>query len=168
MAMPPVPMRLQIVLAVQTFLRGIQGTAAGYFHTVRSDSVTTKMDANLWLLPYSALPYFVVMPSTPESDRYDPSRVLLIEFPILIVGRMDADPEVTGAEKLTTWERLFADIERALTHHPTTRAVDVTLGGLVTDIRITDRQAGIDVGASPQVHVRVSATARYRRYYGEA
>lgn len=162
------PTRQQIVLAVQRALRGIAGEAAGFFHTVKASSVSAEMTTDLWQVPYSELPYFIVMPDSHETDRYQPSMVLLVEFPVLIVGRMDAEAGSIGTERLRTWERLFADVERALTHDPVTRARDLTLGGLVTDIRLTDRQAGVDVGLSRQVHVRIQATTKYRRLYGEA
>lgn len=153
------PKRLQIVLAVQAALRRINGEAGGYFFAVQEASVSTELNTDLWSLPYASLPYLVVVPDSGQQDEYQPANVLKVVFPLLIVGRMDAEAGSIGTERLRTWEQLFADIERALTR-------DITLGGLVVDTRITDRQAGVDVGSSPQVHVRVNVRTTFYRQYG--
>ena len=165
--MPTDPKRYTVVLAVAEALRAIDA-AHGYFHTVKPTSVTTKMDSDLWTVPESALPYFVVMPDSFENDDYLRGMQVKVDFPLLIVGRMDAPRGSVGTEKLQTWEQLFADIERAVTHHPVTGVEDVTLGGQVVDVTVTSRQAGIDVGSSPQVHVRIGVTAQYFRRFGAA
>ena len=158
--MPPSdPLRQQVLEAIQTKLRAIVAGAL-YFNTVKSTSVVLEGNANLMTMPHTEDPYFIVEP-TPEGSRfYMPAMRMKNNFQVSITARNHA-PGGTGlSRKMETWEQLLADIEVALTR-------DITLGGLVIDVRLLEPTPGYDLNQqSPMVMVVQPLICTLIRTYG--
>lgn len=157
--MPDSPKRLQILQAIQTRLQAITG--AGYHYPVTvATNVTIDPTVNVLTAAVapSDQPLYIVEP-TPEGTRqFWPAMQLVNGFRGTITARKDVTDSDDPAAKATIWENLAADIE-------TTMAVDVTLGGLVYDIRLLEPAPFIGVG-SPIVVLVQPWEARLHRTYG--
>lgn len=150
--------RLQILKAIQALLQGMTGAAYHYPTTV-ADMVT--IDPTVNALTHTAVPdqpLYIVEP-TPEGTRtFWPAMQLVNEFRGTITVRKDISDVVDPLARATVWENLAADIEVAL-------SADVTLGGLVYDVRLLEPAPFVGVG-SPVVILVQPWEARLHRTYG--
>lgn len=157
--MPNASTRLQVLQAIQTRLQAISGASYHYPVTVAAN-VTIDPTVNVLTAGIAPgdLPLYVVEP-TPEGTRqFWPAMQLVNGFRGTITARKDVTDSDDPAAKATIWENLAADIEVAL-------SADVTLGGLVYDIRLLEPAPFIGVG-SPIVVLVQPWEARLHRTYG--
>lgn len=159
--MPPSvsPLRLRILEALQTRLRGIDGQG-NYYFAFKSGSVVLEPTANILTLPPTECPGAVIEP-TPEGSRFFmPAFRMRNQFQVSITAFADAPGGTSTSRRAETWEKLIADLERAIT-------TDITLGGLVIDMRLQEPTPGFDLGASPRVVVVQPLVCNVIRAYGE-
>lgn len=163
--MPPPsdPLRVQVLEAVQTKLRGINGNPT-YFNTVKSTSVVLDpgVGPNMLLVPATELPYFIVEVTPSGSKFYMPSMRMKEDFQIAVIARNDVATNLGTnlTRRMETWEQLIADIEVALTR-------DISLGGLAVDVRLQTPTPAFDMSASPSVVVVQPVVIRLIREYGK-
>ncbi len=148
--------RQLIIEALQAALRAISG---GDYHYPLTDASQVTVDPGMQLLGpvLSDLPLYVLETTPDGSKTYQPAKQILEVVRVNIHARYDADP-VHPASKLAVFENLKADMERALT-------VDITLGGLVCDVRLLTAAEFVGMG-SPVVIVTQPVEARFSRTYG--
>ena len=139
MPAPSNPLRQQTLEAIQTKLRAINGNPT-YFSTVKSTSVVLDPGVNMFTVPSTELPFFIVEPTPEGSKFYMPAMRMQHRFQVVITARNDAPGGTSTSRKMETWERLIADIEVAMTR-------DVTLGGIAADVRLTEATPGFDLNA---------------------
>jgi hypothetical protein len=160
--MPPTdPLREQILEAIKVKLQAIDGTSI-YFNTVKSTSVVLDPAVNIFSLPPTEMPFFIIEPMVSGSKFYMPAMKLRHEFQVLITARADVVTTISltnTSRKTKTWEELLADIEVALTR-------DITLGGLCVDVRLLEATPGFDLGSSPSVFVNQPLVVKLIRTYG--
>jgi hypothetical protein len=147
---------LQVLKAMQAVAQGIVGT--GYHFPLQTAEQVTIDPVNVLTATMADGPLYVIEP-TPEGTRqFWPAMQLQNAFRGTITGRMDVSDIVDPLARATTWEHLAADLEKAF-------AVDVTLGGLVYDLRLLEPQPFVGVG-SPVVILVQPWEARVHRTYG--
>lgn len=158
--MPPTvePLRYRVLEAIQTKLRGING-GPNYHNTVKSSSVVLDPSVNIITIPTTECPYFMVEPTPEGSKFYMPSLRMREEFQVVVTARADAPTGTDRSVKTLTWERLIADIEKAIMQ-------DFTLGGLAVDVRIGTATPAFDLGAITTIIVVQPMTVRLIRTYG--
>lgn len=148
--------RLQILKALQTTLQGMTGT--GYHYPVTVPEQVTIDPVNVLTVPLIDGPLYVIEP-TPEGTRqFWPAMQLVNGFRGTITARFDVTDIADPQARATVWENLAADLETAL-------AVDVTLDGLVYDLRLLEPAPFVGVG-SPTVILVQPWEARLHRTYG--
>ena len=158
MPAPTDPIRQQVLEALQTKLRAINGNPT-YFHTVKSTSVYTDPAVNILTAPPTEAPLFVIEP-TPEGSRFFmPSMRIKNDFQVTITAVGYASGPIHTRSRMEAWEQLIADIEVALTR-------DITLGGIVIDTRVMEPTPGFDLGASPMIIVVQPVVVKLIRTYG--
>lgn len=152
------PIAYAILAAYQTALRAI-ATGSGYHYDVASASVSIDPHDHVEVLTGTKLlrPFFVCDFAPGRQIDYFPAAQMTDVVPIDVTAADDATP-LDPADRALRYTNLVADIERALTQ-------DVTLGGLVYDVRIRDSVQAITVGAQRVVAV-VHTDARVYRTYG--
>jgi hypothetical protein len=152
--------RQRIVEALQAALRAIDDSGAYHYPVNDPSQVSVDPTTNVLTSNGADLPLYVIEP-TPEGSRtFYPAMQLVSEFEVNVQARMDAeDGDPTGAARLACWENLAHDIEKAL-------AVDVTLGGLVYDVRVQEPRPFVGVGSNIVILVQ-PVTLRLHRTYGE-
>lgn len=149
--------RLRILKAIQA---GLQAIAGGAYHypVAAATSVTIDPTVNVLTSVPADLPLYIVEP-TPDGDRrFDPAMQLVNKMRGTITGRMDMTDVTDPAGRATVWENMAADIELAL-------SADVTLGGLVYDLRLMEPAPFVGVGSGVVILVQ-PWEARVHRTYG--
>jgi len=156
--MPADPKRLAVLDAMATVARGITG-ASYHFPVVNPKSVTLDPTFNVMIATGVDLPLYVIEPE-PESQRdFHPAMQIRETMRGTITGRMDVADVVDPRARAAAWEKMAADLEKAY-------AVDVTLGGLLYDLRLMPPAPFVGVGTDV-VMVVVPFEARFHRTYGE-
>lgn len=155
----PEPIEYDLVLDVQAALQAIT-TGGGYFHDVAAGAVSVDPADHLEVLTGTLVnqPFFIVEVSPARRLQYFPSMQLLEIVPVDVTAAMDA-PQLVATSRLQTFERLCADIEKALT-------VDINRGNRASDTRIVDKQMGMMVGAQRVIAI-VQTEIRLHREYGK-
>lgn len=132
--------------------------AGGYHWNVLPTSVVATPE-NILLIPVNALPFFVVELSAGNSREYHAANQIEPIVRFVITARMDA----TGNDpmrKPTIGEHLVGDIEKVL-------EADITLGGLVHDLRMVEPDGPLmGGGADQRVLTLVELEAHFHREYG--
>ena len=163
MPAPTDPLRVQVLEAVQTKLRAINGNPT-YFNTVKSASVVLDpgLGPNMLLVPSTELPYMIVEVMPSGSKFYMPSMRMKEDFQIAVIARNDtpASASTNLGRRMDTWEQLIADIEVALTR-------DITLGGLAVDVRLLTPTPAFDMAASSTIVVVQPVAIKLIREYGK-
>jgi len=151
------PIEYDILLNLKTALEAIS-IAGGYHHDVGAVSVDPADHTEALLGTSAQVPFFIVEIATARGLQYFPASQLLERIPVDITAAHNAEQLVQTA-RLQTFQRLAADIEKALT-------VDVTRGGRATDTRIVDKQMFMSVGGQRVLAV-VQCEVRLYREYGK-
>jgi hypothetical protein len=153
------PQRQRVIEALATALR--TNIAGGDYHFPLADSRQVSVDPTTNLLTWSgyALPMHVIEPTPDAVREFYPAMQIRDEFDLNVTSRMDIADVADPAARMQTWERLHSDIERAL-------AVDITLGGLVYDVRVLPPRPFVGIG-SAIVIVASPVKVSYHRAYGE-
>ena len=162
------PNEYRLVLALQAAIRRLR-TADGYFFDIDDDAVKLDGDEDIERLTAADGPRpFAIIEPRPESWTYSPGSVV-IEQPFTVFVATDAvaaaDPitgapaPTTDADRMRTFWRLVADVERAI-------GVDVSLGGTCVDARITRRTWLRDI-ESQMVVAEIELDAKVYREYGK-
>lgn len=162
-ATPPLDYRIFVRMAEN--LRAID-PARGFFGHV--DDAAVRLDGDSQASQAStASPLIVVEPSGSERWEYEPGQQALSWIGARISWLEDVAPEepIAGGapvatdddERLLRFWKACADIARALV------ADDPTLGGLVTDIRITDRRWSRQAYEGQTVVAEVDVLIQVRR-----
>lgn len=137
-------------------LQGIAGT--DYHYPVVVSEQVTLDPTNVLTATLVDGPLYVIEPTPEGSRQFWPAMQLQNGFRGTITGRVDITDVTDPLARVTAWENLAADLEKAL-------AVDVTLGGLVYDVRLLEPAPYIGVG-SPIVMLVQPWEARVHRTYG--
>ena len=144
--------------AIQAALRAISGASYNY-PVAAPASVSLDPTMNMLTATGVDLPLYVVEPDPNGRRDFHPAMQVVDFFRGTITARMDAvESAVNPLARAIVWEGLASDIEKAL-------AVDVTLGGLVYDIRLLTPQPLVAVGSEIVVLVQ-PFEARLHRTYG--
>ena len=153
------PLGYQILLNLQEALRGIS-TGSGYFFSV--DSAAVSIDPvdviEIVLGRAASSPFFVIELGVSGRPSYEKASQLLELLPFNVVAFANAT-NLDPVSRVKTYERLCADIEKALT-------VDIDRGGLATDTRITGKQMQVTTGSLRVVAV-IGLEVRTHREYGK-
>lgn len=113
----------------------------------------------LTAVPPGVTPWALIEP-TPDGQRtYFPADEVLVLFRGVITVRHDVPDALDALGRVTVWEQLIADIERAVVE-------DVSFGGLCIDTRLSEPQPIVGIG-SPMVLVVQPWEIRLRRTYGQ-
>jgi hypothetical protein len=153
---PPDPIRLSVLKSMQTALQGIS-TAAGYYFDVRAEAVTLDRRN---LATATLLPAFVINSGAGGTRTYFPSMRMREIFPVVIYGRADAMGIRDMSRRQTIFERLVADLERALTR-------DITRGGLAVDTRLqSPLEPYMEMDPINSVYIEQPVDVTLRRVYG--
>lgn len=148
--------RGKAIEAIAVRLRAMT-VAGGYHWTVRATSV--KLDPeNLLVIPETEYPAFLVETSDDTRD-FHPANELEDEFDVLITGIVAAN----GTEidrKTKAGENFVGDIEKTL-------CVDITLGGLLYDLRVVRAEPVLaGIGTQNKVIVMVTVRCNQHRQHG--
>jgi hypothetical protein len=152
------PIRLRVLKAMQAVVRGMT-TTAYHYPVTNPANVTLDPTFNLFLQAGLDLPSFIVEPEPEGARNFFPSMQVQDFMRGTVTARMDVADTVDPAARATVWENLAADLEAAF-------AIDVTLGGLVYDVRLLTPQPFVGVG-SGVVGLIQPWEARMHRTYGE-
>jgi hypothetical protein len=147
--------RKLITEAIVTALRAITG-AEYHYPVLNAACVDADPTVNLLTVNGADLPRYVVE-CTPDGEReFFPAMQLrdFVQFNVHV--RKDAASAEAHA-RMETWENLGADIEKALT-------VDVTLGGLVYDVRVAQPRPFVGVGSAIVIVVNPVRVSLHRTY----
>lgn len=149
-------LRGQAIEALAARLKAMT-TAGGYHWTVKAASV--KLDPeNLLALPETEYPAFLVEASDNVRD-FLPANCLDDEFDVLVTGIVAANG-VAVDRKTKAGENLIGDIERTL-------CVDITLGGLLFDLRVVKADPVLaGIGTQNKVVVMVVVRCSQHREHG--
>lgn len=153
------PIEYRILLNVQSALQTIS-QGGGYFFTVGASAVSLDpVDTiDIVLGRAAASPFFVVEVGSAGRPTYQPASQILELLPINIIAFANAEQQQDPVAKTKVYERLCADIEKAMT-------VDISRGGMATDTRIIGRQMQVTTG-SVRVVALVQVEIRVYRTYG--
>jgi hypothetical protein len=156
---PAKSQRQRIIEALQDALQAIDGVSGLYHYPVAHESqVSIDPTDNVLTVNGADLPFYVIEPTPDGSREFFPAMQLKDEFELNVHARKDCeDGDPVG--RVTTWENLVADMEVALTQ-------DVTLGGLVYDVRLGTPRPFVGVGSNIVIVVQ-PVTVRLHRTYGE-
>lgn len=119
--------RGQILTAIADRLRTMT-VAGGYHWTVKAEGVKTDPE-NILTVPETELPVFLVEFARGQRE-FNAANQLESFVTVLITARAAASG-LDPVRKVQLGENLLADIEKALT-------VDITLGGLLFDLRVQE------------------------------
>ena len=153
------PLRQRIIAAIVAAMRANITGSDYHFPVLSSKQVTSDPTTNLLTWNGYDLPMHVVEPTPDAVREFYPATQIRDEFNLNITSRMDVSDTADPDLRMQTWEKLAADVERAL-------AQDVTLGGLVYDVRVMPPRPFVGIG-SPIVIVACPVSVRYHRAYGE-
>lgn len=149
------PRELAILQDLATTLRSMT-VAGGYGWDVKASSVVLDPD-NIFDVPETALPFFIVEPSDGGTRQFQPALQLYDIFLAVITARVDA----TGADpsrRYTIGSQLAADLEKVLT-------VDLERSGLSADTRLRQPQIFTSMsGEQPVIVVQRVETRIYRTF----
>jgi hypothetical protein len=150
--------RLAVLKAIKAVLEGISG--AGYNYPVAAAQHVSTDPTNLLVAAAPGnSPLYVVEPDPNGRRDFHPAMQVVEFVRGTITGRRDVGDVLDPNARAAAWEGMAADVEKAL-------AADVTLGGLLYDLRLMPPQPFVGVG-SPIVMVVVPFEARLHRTYGE-
>ncbi len=148
--------RGQILDALMTRVKAMS-IATGYHYDVQDSSVQCE-PVNILLIPGTALPFFLVELS-PGNREYQNANQVEIFNRFVVTYRVDVagtDPQ----RKVQAGENLLGDLER-------TFQVDITLGGLVFDLRMEEPDGPmVGLGSDTKVVGLVELVAHHHREYG--
>ena len=147
--------RQLIIEALQAALQAISGT--NYHYPLSSLSqVTVDPGTQILAVNPGDLPIYVIE-TTPDSVKhYQPAGQLLEIMRVNVHGRQDVDP-LDPSQKLAAMENMKADIEVAVN-------VDLTLGGLVTDMRLLPPAEFVGMGSPITIVTQPIELRSYRAY----
>ena len=153
------PVGYRILLNLQETLEGIS-KSAGYHFTVAAGAVSVDpLDAvEIIVGRATESPFFVIEAGVGGRPTYQPSNQLIEVLPANINAFANAEAQRDMVARVKTYERLCADIEKAV-------VVDITRGGLAGDTRIVSKQMNVTSGSLRVVAV-VQLEMRLRRFYG--
>lgn len=153
------PLRLRIIAALVAALR-TNITGSDYHYPLQTPSVQVSDDPTTNVLTWNGydLPLHVIEPTPDNLREFYPAMQVREEFNLNITSRVDVVDLADPGARMAAWERVAADVERAL-------GVDVTLGGLVYDVRVMPPRPFVGIG-SPIVIVASPVSVRYHRTYG--
>jgi hypothetical protein len=155
----PESIRYRILLNLQAALQAIS-IAGGYFYDVADEGVSIDPTVNLLTAaPLEADPFFVVMPELGATRRYQPAFQIRDELVFSINARKDMTDQYSRVERPLIWERLAADVEKAV-------RVDPSRGGLVMDTLLGEPQPFVGVG-SPAVLLVNTVRMPIHRTFGD-
>lgn len=153
--MPSNPNRLAVLLNLQTTLQGMTGVS--YHFPVVSTSVTLDPTINLLTgVGIPDLPFYLIEPTPDGEKTYYPAEQLVEVMSVNILGRVDCDPSDPLA-RVTTWEKMAADLELAL-------EADTTRGGHACDTRLLTPQPFMGPGSNAVILVQPLRITIYRPY----
>lgn len=152
------PISYRILLNLQDALQAIS-KSGGYWFNVGDDAVSIDpVDAIEVILGRTVQSPFMVVEAGPSGrPNYQPAEQMIELLPASIIAAADAK-QLDPVARIQTYERLCADIEKAVTE-------DHTRGGLATDTRITSKQMNVNTG-SVRVLAVVQLEIRVYREYG--
>ena len=131
--------------------------AGAYHYDVKATSVVSD-PVNILTIPESELPFFLVEPS-PSSREFWAGMRLKVEAHFLVTARVMANG-LDPLRKVQAGENLLGDLETAI-------GVDITLGGLVRDVRLQEPDGPmVGMGTNNNVFVLADLAAIYTRTYG--
>ena len=157
--MPAKSQRQRIIEALQTKLRAIDAASGLYHYPVaHASQVSIDPTDNVLTVNGAELPFYVIEPTPDGSREFYPAMQIVDQVEFNVQCRKDCE-DADPAARATTWENLIADVEVALTQ-------DVTLGGLVYDVRLGTPRPFVGVGSNIVVVVQ-PVTVRLHRTYGE-
>lgn len=153
------PIEYRILLNARDSLQAIS-QSGGYFFTAEAGSVSVDpIDTiDIILGRAAASPSFVVEVGSAGRPTYQPASQILELIPVNIIAFANSDQQQDPVAKTKVYERLCADIEKAMT-------ADITRGGMATDTRIIGRQMQVTTG-SVRVVALVQLEVRVYRTYG--
>ena len=129
----------------------------GYHWNVRSTSVKTDPE-NILVMSETEYPGFLVELSD-NSREFHPANELEDEFDVLITGIVAANGTAVD-RKTVAGENLIGDIERTLCE-------DITLGGLLYDLRVVNADPPLaGMGTQNKVVVLITVTCSQHRQHG--
>lgn len=146
----------QVLNALAAKLRAMT-IAGGYHYDVKPTSVVTEL-VNILTVPETELPFFMVEPTPGGMRDWHPANELEVIFPVLITARVMANGTASD-RKFQAGLNLLGDLERALTQ-------DITLGGLLFDLRVQPAEPLVGLGNDNQVLVMPEVLCHYHRTYG--
>lgn len=151
------PRELKILQDLQATLRMIS-VADGYGWNVKPSSVVLD-PVNIFDLPDTALPFFIVEP-TDDGDRdFHPAYQLTDDFVFVITARIDIKGDDPNA-RIIVGSRLYADIEKVLT-------VDIERSGLASDTRLRKPAIFTSMSGDQSVIVVQRGSCKLYRTFGE-
>lgn len=149
------PRRKQIIEALATRLRAITG--AEYHYPVSHESqVTVDPTVNLMTSDGYDLPLYQIEPTPDGTKEYYPADQMREFFELNIHSRYDAK-DADAAARMTVWENLAHDIEKAVN-------VDYTFGGLVYDARLGVPRPFVGVGSNMVILIQPISMRLHRTY----
>jgi len=146
----------QILAAIAAKLRTMT-VAGGYHYDVKATSVVTEL-VNILTIPETELPFFMVEPTPGGIRDWQPANQIEVILPVLITGRVMANGTASD-RKFQAGLNLLGDVERALTQ-------DITLGGLLFDLRVQPAEPLVGLGNDNQVVVMPEVLCHCHRTYG--
>lgn len=151
------PLEFRIIQSLQTALRSIS-MANGYHYDFVNLAVKLDPDQDVEsLIGEDQLRPYLILAISPGEFEYFPAKQVRLFMPFVIHAVSNSDPE-DDDDRLRVFLRLCADIETAI-------AVDITLGALVTDTRIFERE--MHEMAGQLIWAMVKGEIREHRTYGE-
>ena len=153
--MPSASQRQQAIEALQAALQAISG---GNYHYPLSAATQVTVDPGTQILSVQPgdLPIYVIE-TTPDTVKdYQPAGQLREIVRVNVHARQDVDP-FDPSKKLEAMENLKADIEVAVN-------VDLTLGGLVTDVRLLSPADFVGMGSAITIVTQPIELRLYRAY----
>lgn len=158
----PSPIREQLILALQARLLAMS-VSGGYYFDSAAGSVSVDPTLNiLTSAPGGMKPFYVIQPELGGVIKFYPASQLYETVPLSVMGRYEVD-ESDPTAKLKAWERMGADLEKAIAENADGSA---WWGTLATDARIGEVQPWVAIG-SPVVLVVRRLECRIYRGYGQ-
>lgn len=142
-------------------------TANGYPYDIAEGSVWQDERNILLLSPDVALPVFMVQPTDRGTSDYTPSSQVKDRFIWVVTARQDATESMDADRKTKVGEKLFAQVELAITDDfggPLHSGI--TRGGNCVDSKIRSRQMLQSVGPDSIVIVVMMIESLIYRTYG--
>lgn len=150
------PVRLRVLLSLQTALASMS-VATGYHWDVSASAVTLDYRN---LSTAVTLPAFVVAQAGDDTREFLPANRIKDQFRVMVFGRVDAKGLSDQNRRVTAFEYLAADIERAF-------SAEITRGGLAVDTRVQPpREPFIEMDPVNSVYIEQPVEIILRRMYG--